>query len=200
MAWAGAVFPSLPLISFPLKRSPMWSAVKQDALSGKRVRYSLFSYPLWSFEIPITGLRTASQYAEWQTFVGFINSLYGTTGLFGYTDIVDNSVTNQAFGTGNGSTKGPFGLVRTLGGFTEPVFLINGTPTVSVNGTPTAAYTIDAYGNITFTNAPANNAALTWTGSFYWPCRFDDDVIDMELFVANIYSVKSVKFSTEKLP
>ena len=201
--WTGPVLPALPLITYPAKMGLTWSGVKQDALSGKRVRYSLFSYPTRSYDIPISGLRTAATFAEWQDLVGFINSVAGTVGLFGYTDPNDNSVTAQEFGSGDGSTKGPFQLVRTLGGFTEPVFLLNGAPEIYVNSvlkTLTTDYTLDNYGNVTFTAAPGNGLALTWTGSWYVGCRFDDDVTDFELFVSNIFAVKSLKFSSEKLP
>jgi Conserved hypothetical protein 2217 (DUF2460) len=203
MPWTGPVFPSLTLMTFPRKRSPAWSAVPQESLSGKRTRYSLYSYPIWKYVLPISGLRTDAAHLEWQTFAGFVNSLNGTVGLFGYTDIVDNAVVGQSFGTGNGVATGPFPLVRTIGGFSEPIFLLNGAPSIYVGGvlqTLTTNYTIDAYGNVTFTVPPANGAALTWTGSFYWPCRFDDDMIDMNMFVANIFEAQSIKFSTEKLP
>jgi uncharacterized protein (TIGR02217 family) len=203
MPWTGIVFPTLPLLTFPAKRSLVWSGIKNESLSGKRSRYSLFSYPIWAWDLQITGLRTAAAFAEWQTFVGFMNSLNGTVGLFGYTDFVDNAVTAQSFGSGNGVATGPFQLVRTVGGFTEPVFLLNGAPSIYVAGvlqTLNTNYTIDNYGNVTFTTPPANGAALTWTGSFYWPCRFDDDETAMSLFVSSIYDLKSIKFRSEKLP
>jgi hypothetical protein len=200
MPWNGPVFPTLPGITYPVKRSPNWSSVKNDMLGGKRVRVSNYSYPTYSYELPFSFLRSDSINAEWQTFVGFINSLNGGVNLFGYTDPDDNTVSGQGFGAGDGTTTGPFQLVRSLGGFTEPVFLINGTPTISVAGTPTSAFTIDAYGRVTFTSAPANNAALTWSGSYYWPCRLDEEVTDMSKFLATIWEAKSLKFSSEKLP
>jgi hypothetical protein len=199
--YSGAVLPSLIGLAFPIKGpSPNWPTVKHDALSLKRVRYPLVSYPSYGYEISFNVLRTASALAELQTLRGFINSVYGPALLWGYTDPNDNTVTNQNFGAGNGTTTGPFQLVRTFGGFTEPVFLLNGTPTISVAGTPTAAYTLDNYGNVTFNSAPANGAALTWSGSYYWPCRFDDEVTQFENNLSGFFNLKSLKFSTEKLP
>jgi hypothetical protein len=206
MPWTGPTFPSLPGIGMPPHRSLQWSWEDQTALSGKRARYSLFTYPLYKWEIPLDFLRTATAYEEFQTLIGFINSLQGGVGLFGYTDPDDNAVTLQEFDGGlcDGVLTGPFQLVRSVGGNAEPVFLLNGAPSIYVNGTLktlTTDYTIGTYGGVTFTVAPPAAAVLTWTGSYYWPCRFDDDSIDFEKFSINpaIYSTKSLKFSSEKL-
>lgn len=202
MAWSGPVFPSLPGITYPVKRGVQWSGVKQDALSGKRTRSTLFTYPIRQFEVVFSFLRVDSADQEWQQLEGFINSLLGTINLFGFTDPNDCVVSNQGFGVGDGTTLGPFQLVRGLGGFAEPVFLLNGDPTIKVAGTPSTNWTVDAYGRVTFTtgNAPASGADLTWSGSFYFPCRMDEDVTDFSLFLYQLYELKSLKFSSEKLP
>lgn len=200
MAYTGPVLPALPGLTFSRKRSPTWSGIKNDALSGKKTRFSLFTYPTYAYEIPISYLKTDAITQQWQSLIGFINSLAGSVGLFGYSDPLDSIVTNQEFGVGDGITAGPFQLVRAFGGFVEPVFLLNGAPVITVAGTPTSAFTVDNYGRVTFTSAPANNAALVWSGAFYWPCRFDDDATEFEQFVSNLFSVKALKFTTEKLP
>ncbi len=201
MPWTGPVFPTLGGETYPRKLTINWSSVKQDALSGRRARFSLFTYPTHSYELPFSYLRTDSN-AEWQTLAGFINSVNGPVQLFGYTDPDDNTVANQEFAVGDGATLGPFQLVRSLGGFVEPVFLINGNPTIKVSGTPTTNWTVDAYGRVTFTsgNAPGSGAPVTWSGSYYIGCRFDDDSNDFNKFLATIFEMKSLKFSSEKLP
>jgi hypothetical protein len=115
MPHAGSVFPSLPGITFRVKRTANWSSVKQDALSGKRTRYSLFTYPTYSYELQFNFLRSDSVNLEWQTLAGFVNSVAGPAQLFGFLDSDDNATTNQEFGVGDGATKGPFQLVRALG-------------------------------------------------------------------------------------
>jgi hypothetical protein len=201
MPWTGPVFPTLPGITYPVKRSPNWRAVKQDGLSGKRTRLSLFTDPTYSFELPFSFLRSDSVNLEWQQLQGFINSLNGAVGLFGFTDPDDNSVSGQGFGEGDGTTLGPFQLVRALGGFAEPVFLLNGYPTIYVNGIVNTQWKIDAFGNVFFNsgNAPASGALLSWSGSYYWPCRFDEDTTDFSKFLNQIFELKSLKFTTEKL-
>ena len=200
--WTGPVFPSLPGIAFPVSRKQNWSTVKQEALSGKRTRYPLYTYPTYSYQVSFDFLRSDSINLELQSLMGFIAELQGPYALFGYTDTYDNSVAVQSFGAGDGATTA-FQLVRTFGGFTEPVFLLNGAPSIFVNGvlkTITTDYTVSAYGVITFTTPPAAAAPVTWTGSYYWPCRFDDDTIDFSNFMLNLYDLKKLSFTTEKLP
>jgi hypothetical protein len=187
-------------ITYPRKRTINWSGTRQVSLSGKKTRTSFQSYPTYSYEIPFSFLRSDAANLEWQTFTGFINSLQVGSGLFLYSDPDDNSANAQNFGDGDGVTT-TFQLVRTLGGFTEPVFFpVQPIPTVAVAGVPTAAYTVSPIGQIIFDAPPANATALTWTGAFYWGCRLDDDAIDFDKFMTTIYELKAFKFSTEKLP
>lgn len=193
------VFPSLAGLGWPVKRAVLWDTVKHDALSGKRTRYPNWTYPLYKYDLPLNVLRSGSAYLEWQQLEGFINSVQGAAQLWAFSDPNDSSVTAQGFGIGDG-TSTAFQLVRALGNFTQPVFLVNGTPTITINGTPTVAFSLSAYGVVTFNSAPAAAAALAWSGSYYWPCRFDDDATDIENFMSQLLRSKSLKFSTEKLP
>lgn len=198
-----AVFPTLTqVVGWPVKRVPEWSTVRQDALSGKRTRTQNFSYPIYRYELTFKLLRTAAAYLEWQTLQGFINQQLGGAGLWLYDDVNDDTATAQSFGTGDGATTA-FQLVRTLGGFGEPVFFPNVITNVKINGvtkTVNVDYTVGNYGVITFTGAPAGGAALTWNGTFYWGCRFDDDQFGFQAEYSGIMSMRSLKFSTEKLP
>lgn len=203
MGWTGPVFPALPGLAWPVTRSKVWNTVKHDAISGKRVRFGNWTYPQYKYQLGLNFLRSASAFAEWQTLEGFIDSVQGAAQLWGYSDPNDNAVSNQGFGTGDGTTTS-FQLVRALGGFAAPVFLLNGTPTITVGGTPTSAFTVSAYGVVTFNSAPAADAALVWVGGnnpdFYQPCRFDDDTTDIENFMSQLLRAKKLAFTTEKLP
>jgi hypothetical protein len=195
------IFPALPGLAYPVKRTPKWSGSRQESLSGKKVRTSFFSYPIWAYTLPFNILRSGSAFLEWQQLAGFINAVNGGTGLWLYNDVNDNSATAQEFGVGDGVTS-TFQLVRALGGFIEPVFFPNVITNIEIAGTPTSAYTQGASnpGAITFNSPPANGAALTWTGTFYWGCRFDDDAFDFENFYSQMMRLKALNFSTEKLP
>jgi hypothetical protein len=196
------VFPSLIGLAFPIKRSaPRFMTAQQEAFSGKRARYPLRTYPTYSYEIAFNVLRNAAAYLELQTLAGFIAQVQGPAQLWAYDDPNDDTASGQQFGQGDGATTGPFQLVRTYGGFTEPVFLINGTPSVFIDQAQTVDFTIDDYGRLTFGDAPAAGTVLSWTGQFYWPCRFDDDDVgQFENFMAGLFRLKSLKFTTEKLP
>lgn len=201
VGWTGYVLPSLIGEAFPIKKTVNWSAVKQDALSGKKIRTSLYTYPTYAYEISFNVLRTAASLAELQTLLGFINQVYGPTYLWGYTDPDDNSVTNQQFAEGNGSTT-LFQLIRTYGRFNEPVFLLNGAPIIYVGGvqqTLGTNYNISATANVSFQAAPAPGQLLTWTGSYYLPCRFDEDANQFVKQMSTYFKMASLKFSTEKI-
>lgn len=191
-----SVFPALIGIAFPARRTVNWSGSRQDSLSGKRVRTSNFSYPTYSYELPINFLR-GDAVADWQALEGFLKQTYGPTSLWLYSDRNDSNAAAQEFGLGDGVTTA-FQLVRTLGGFAEPVFFPTIT-SVTVAGVPTAAYTLSPTGQVIFNAPPAPAAVLQWTGTFYWGCRFDDDSTDFENFLLNFFRLKSLKFSTEKL-
>lgn len=193
------VFPSLPGITFPAKRTSQWASTKHNSLSGKRVRTSYYSYPTWLYEVQFNFLRTDASLQEWQSLAGFINALNGAAGAFLYNDVDDNTATTQVFGVGDGTTT-TFQLVRSLGSFVEPVFAPDTPiPTVAVNGVPTSAYTLSTTGSVIFNSAPPAGQSVSWTGTFKWVCRFDDDQWDFSKFANKLFELKSLKFSTEKL-
>lgn len=193
------VFPTPPGLAWSVKRGVEWSTPKADAISGKNIRYANWTFPKRHFEAKINVLRTNPAFNEWQTFEGFFNSLQGAFGLFAYDDPNDDTIATQPFGAGDGATTA-FQLVRTLGGWTEPVFIINGTPSIFVGGVLTVPASISPYGVVNFSGPPAPAAALTWTGRYYFPCQFDDDIMGFENFMFQLMRLGSIKFSTVKLP
>jgi len=198
MATTLPIFPTLRGIDININRTHLWDTIKADALSGKRTRYPNWTYPLYKYEVTFNFLRTAAAFTEWQQLEGFIALAQGPAQLWGWDDVNDDTATNQLFGVGDGVTK-TFQLVRTLGGFTAPVFLMNGNPTFTVGGVGTAG-TVSPYGQVTFAAAPAVGAVLQWTGMYYMPCRFDDDPTNFSQFASGFFEVKKLLFSSEKLP
>ena len=204
-------FPSFPGLTLPVKKSRRWKTVKSDALSGRRTRVSLWTYPLYDYDLPFSFFRGDTTFAEYQTMLGFIDAVNGAGQLFQYDDPTDDAVANQPFGAGDGATTA-FQLVRAIGGQSAPVFLPKlaaGLVTqITVGGNPTTNYTVSAYGVVTFGFTPAVGASIQWTGGYYQPCRLDDDVTMFEQFsiISNfnqsggMFELKSLKFSSEKLP
>lgn len=201
------ILPSFRFFVYPVKRSPLWKTMHQEAVSGMDNPIPLWSFNRWQYELGIELLVSTSvafQNAlaiEWQALNAFYNQLNGSFGVFQFTDPDDGSVTNQVFGTGDGTTTA-FPLIRTMtgaGGFqwSEPVFAPTIT-NVKINGAPTVLYTLGTQGLVTFNSPPAAASSLTWTGTFNWLCRFDDDTMEFSKFMNGLWEVKSLKFTTIK--
>lgn len=99
---------------------------------------------------------------------------------------VTTAPTDQAIGTGNGTTK-IFQLVKTYtsgsASWTRTIKKpVAGTVRAASNGTETTAFTLDtATGQLTFGAAPANGAAITAGFEFDTPVRFDTDSLSVNL-------------------
>ena len=106
-------------------------------------------------------------------------------------------MTAQAFGTGDGATTA-FQFKRSINSWVEPVYATYGA-SVYVNGTlkaPGVDYSIGAGGVITFTSAPAAAAALTWSGNFYYLCRFDQDDLTLKQIMSALWQGDGLKFTS----
>lgn len=196
------VFPTLPGLIYPVKKTPSWSTNIQEAASGKETRVNFWSFPKWSWSLTFELLRDKPLISldELWTLAGFFNKHYGSYDSWLFNDPDDNTVTAQGFGTGDGVTT-QFQLARTRGGFTEPVKDVNAAPAIYKAGvlqTLTTHYSVSATGLITFVAAPAAAAALTWTGTYYWRCRFLDDTVDFEKFASQMWESNEIKFVSVK--
>lgn len=194
-----AVYPDLPGLKPEIKRTPMWKTLRQESVSGKLLTVALMTYPTRKYTLAYEVLRAGAE-QELQTLEGFFNARRGSFDTFLFNDPDDRAVTDQTFGTGNGTTTA-FPLSRTRGGFSEPVQSVNGAPVIKVNGvvkaTP-ADYTISTLGVVNFVVAPAAGAALTWTGSYYWRCRFLLDMLDLDKFLQDLWKANRVEIRVEK--
>lgn len=203
---SSSVFPVLVGLAFDVGRTPVWSNIVQQSVSGKETRIGLWSAPRWQYELTYDVLRGDATYAEFQNLAGFFNARKGRFDSFLYTDPDDSAVTGQGIATGDG-IKTAFQMIRSFGGFVEPVLAFNATvtPRIYLNGVlqSGANYSISAWGSatpgvITFTTAPGSGVAITADFSFYWPVRFDDDSMSFNKFMAALWEAKSVKFTSLK--
>lgn len=197
---SGSVFPTLPGLAWNVGREPEFNTGVTRAVSGREVRLQYQAYPLWKFSLTFEVLRAATLGQELETLCGFFLVMGGQFDSFLYTDPADNTVTDQPFGSGTGSATA-FQLVRAFGagGFTfvEPVQNVNAITNVKVAGvlknSPTD-YTVNSTGLVTFTTPPASGAALTWSGSFYYRCRFLQDMASFNQFMKNLHELKKLEF------
>lgn len=195
-----AIFPTLnPGYSFT-RRPIAGRTGTAVAASGREVRASYWTYPMWEWDLTHEFLPDAATVgtgagvtaSDMKDLVGFFLSVHGSGTGFLFQDPDENAVVLQAIGTGDGSTV-TFTLVKTfgLGSFivTEPIGYLNQsvTPNVYVDGvlkTVTTDYTIPVTTpgaqTITFTSAPANGKAITMNMSFYYYVKFKDDTLDFE--------------------
>ena len=206
-----------------LKKSPIFNSIVQRPVAGKGVAAaSLMPYPTWAFEADfdrITGNEALanSVIAE---FMGIHIACNGKTFPFLFVDPQDNTVTQSVSGmlnvtsgaavpmgtTGDGGST-QFQLARIIGNGGVPNDIIqnvNGSINVYVNGVLTVPTSVGSTGIVTFSSAPTNGATLTWSGQFYFYCRFLEDNLDCtRIYTQNSgtdqWDVDSIKFETEFL-
>ena len=201
------VFPTtLKGITFFAKRTPQWLTQVQESVSGKETTISKRAYPRIVFEIGFEVLRDDLATSDLKILVGFFNGVSGSSDTFLYTDPYFNSVTTQNFGTGDGATKNfqLSAIYKDSSGYgsAEAIQNLNGAPSIFVNGTLktlTTDYTISGTGLVTFVTAPAAAAALTWTGSFYYRCRFLTDELDLSEIWSKTWALKKLQWRSVKL-
>lgn len=198
------LFPALKGVAWPVIRAPQWSTDTQVSTSGKRTTLGRYIFPTYGYTLTYEFLRSDATNKELQDLIGFYNTVGGARDLWQFNDQDDNTATTQLFGTGDGVTTA-FQLTRTVSGntfsSTDPVFSATVTTIFdnAVAKTPVTDYVVSATGLVTFTVAPAAAHLLTWTGTYTWLCRFNDDTNDFEKFMLNLYELKKIKFSTEKI-
>jgi uncharacterized protein (TIGR02217 family) len=194
------VYPALPGLAWPMGKTPVWKTTIKPTASGREFRTSLMSYPRYRFTLQYEFLRDGAAFNEYQQLFGLFDKMGGAYDTFLFSDPNDNAVGGQLIGTGNGSTTA-FQLVRTLGGASVPVFDVNGAPQIFKAGalqTVGSNYTLSATGLVTFTVAPTSGQAITWSGSYYWRCRFEADEMTFDEFMATFWSTGRVNLITVK--
>jgi len=199
--------PILPGLSWSRHKKPGFSTRVAAHVSGREVRVALMSYPLYEFEAAYGGLTSLSSptaasaglgASSLQSLMGFFLQLQGQFGTFLYTDPDDNSVTAQAFATGDGATTS-FTMMRSLGGFLEPVGWVTGIVAVYLDGTPqSSGHTFTAPNTLAFSSAPGFGAVVSADFSYAFNCRFLDDQMDFEEFMSNLWKLESIKFRSVK--
>ena len=192
------IYPDLLGLSFGSVKTPEFKTNIKQSLSGYEARTTLRTYPLWNFQLSYEFLRTDTTINELKALVGFYLQCKGSYDTFLYKDAYDNVITNQIFGIGNGSSKN-FQLIRDFGGFVDLIQAPDtSTLNVMINGVTTTAYTV-TNGVIIFNTAPANGATLSWSGNFYFPCRFTNDELELTHFMRDLWEAKKVNFVSVKL-
>jgi hypothetical protein len=146
--------------------------------------------------------------SDYATMTRLFEVMAGQYDTFLFSDPSFCSVSKMLFGTGTGSQT-QFQLRAAKQAYSDPsgvtgmqmVQDLHGAPTIYDNGSLVsgANYSIGATGIVTFNSAPTNGHLLTWTGSFYYRCRFLMDEQDFEQFMFNWWETKKLQFKSIKL-
>lgn len=163
---------------------PEWLTEIVTTGSGDIKANARWANPLRKYNVA-TGIKDQAGLADLIDFVLAVSM--GRAYVFPFRDYSDYIATNQPIGTGDGSNKA-FQLTKT---YSSKSGAFSYTRTIKLPQTATvqifvagvlqsqSAYTPSARGAggglVTFSAAPANGAAITWTGQFDTPCRFDAD-------------------------
>ncbi|MDR3414218.1 MAG: DUF2460 domain-containing protein [Formivibrio sp.] len=197
---SNSVYPDLPGMKLDATVSPRFSTKIQSAISGRETRAAFMAYPLWDITLAYEFLRSNGAFPELDTLAGFFMQMKGSWDSFLISIPNDNAVTDMQFGMGNG-VQTVFQLTRTRGaggfGFTEPCQNPAALTNIKGNGSviSSGGYSIGSTGLITFVTAPAVGTALTWSGSFYYRCRFVNDTADFSRFMQDLWSLGSIKMT-----
>lgn len=186
---SNAVLPDLPGIAWPVTKKPTFATKTQTAVSMRELRYREAAYPVYEIGLTFEFLRPD----EFEQLCGFFLLRNGSFDSFLWIDKDDCSVTDQALGTADGS-RTQWQLVRSFGGFVEPVENVNVISAIKVAGVTqsASAYTITSTGLLVFVTPPAAGSAIAWSGTFYYRCRFLDDSADFSKFMAGLWELKKL--------
>lgn len=197
------IYPTLPGLTWPVVRTPVYSTAVQSSTSGREVRLSKWAYARYKYKLKYEVLRESGGNTDLQQLAGLFGRLRGQydTFLFKDTDPAFSLATNQTFGVGDGTTT-VFRLARSYGAqFVEPVAAVDTSvaTTITINGTASTGATVNALaGTVTFATPPTSGATLAWSGSYYWRCRFETDELSTEQFMQQLWQ-GSVSFITVKV-
>lgn len=196
-----AIFPTFPGLKWGRKKTAVWSTGTQKSASGREFRTAYYTYPQWRFSLSFEVLRTKASVNELEQLAGFFNARKGSFESFLYEDPTDNAVTDQAIGnTVQGVTR--YQLVRSMGGFIEPVLAVKERPAVKVGGvalTYGRDYTVTDKGVLVFNTPQTPSRPITWTGGFYFRVRFTSDTVDFENVLGSLWAAKKIEFTSVKL-
>ncbi len=195
-------FPTLAGLGWSSHKQPTFSTIVASHVSGREVRNALYQNPIWQFELTFDGLTSSASGAfaaglganSLQSLMGLFLQCRGQYGTFLYTDPTDNAVAGQAIATGDGAMTS-FTFARTLGGFVEPVGWVTNVSNVYLNGVnQPSGWSLSQPNSLVFTTAPGAGLVVSASFAYAFQCRFDDDAEDFEQFMANLWTVKSLKF------
>src|SRR5258707_11407223 len=142
-----AIFPTLPGLGWSVSKAPKFATRIQRAVSGRELRALDQPNPVWTWTLTYSLLRDKWDaraqgtmgggpgvgYDELRTLAGFFLQQQGAFQPFLFDDPTDHAVTAGLLGTGDSSAT-QYQLVRTMGGFAEPIAAPNQVSAIYFDG------------------------------------------------------------------
>jgi uncharacterized protein (TIGR02217 family) len=200
------IFPVLSGQGWSVHKKPRFDTKLAIHVTGRETRAGKYIRPIWDFELTFDGLDGSATNIygglgadSFQTLAGFFLQVQGRYGNFLYIDPSDDVVSGQLIGVGDGTTTN-FTMVRSLGGFSEPVGCVTSVAMVYLNGAHTYLWTVNTPNTLTFTNPPAAGVTITADFAFAYLCRFAEDQQDYEEFMSLLHLCKTITFQSVRAP
>lgn len=201
-------------LAWDIKKTPIFNTKIQTSVNFTELRASFTGSPVYEMSMTFSVLRGLDrtdiaqtvQYpnSEVATLMGFFASRLGRWDSWLLSDPNDKTIPvagAQIFGVGD-SSNGivTFQLSRTIGSwFTERVAAPVGTVRIWIDGVEKfnpADWTggsMATKGVVTFVTPPPNGLFLTWSGSYYFRCRFSEDQMEFNQFMYQLWETQEIK-------
>lgn len=201
-------------LTWDIKKTPIFNTKIQTSVNFAELRASFAGSPVYEMSMTFSMLRgldrtdiaDTNQYPESEvaTLMGFYASRLGRWDSWLLYEPNDNTIpvaAPQIFGVGDGGIS-VFQLTRTLGSwFTERVAApADGSVRIWIDGiekfNPThwTGGTLATKGVVTFVTPPGAGLYLTWSGSYYFRCRFTEDQMEFNQFMYQLWETQEIKF------
>ncbi len=194
-----------PWIEKGSRFGPAFKNIIQEAISGNEQRICQWTKCRCTGDVSYGLNNSSNRNGDFHAILALWRAHFGSFYPFRFRDWSDYTTSNEVFGTGNGSTKdfqlsilydpaykllGVSGTLLYLRSITLP----NDDVVIKVDGvtqTLTTHYTISS-GVVSFVTAPASGKAISWSGTFDVPVRFDTDQFPTIMNEDDIISIGSL--------
>ena len=192
-------FPTLATLGWSTHVKPRFNADVAEHVSGRSTRRSRYASARYDIELTYDLLRSDAVDLEMQAIAGFFAQISGKAAPFWLAPPGLSALTGQPLGVADGTTE-RFPLVRSYSSYTEQVSGTSGVLAVYLNGAaqPSGTWTVTPgfAPAIVLSSAPQTGVVVAADFGVLWLCRFADDALDLEEFMATLFELRSVKFST----
>jgi len=191
-----AIFPSLSTRAWSMRASPRFATGAALHVSGREARCARMAAPLWQFELNFDVLRMLAPDLELQEIVGFFAQRAGADAAFYFEPPALSPVTGQSIGSGDGVTRS-FAFAVSIGGYALAPAGVGTVSAIYLDGVAqSGGYTIDTTPmspRVTFATPPGAGIVIAADFGWYFLCRFEDDDLDVEEFMTNLYALQSLQ-------